>query len=158
MAEAGAFSVVIENTTEPLARAITDRFAPPTIGIGASVDCDGQILVVDDMIGLFTCSPSFIQSRCGPMPRWRSRLRRQFRLRCRRPCRPLSWAGACFRCGPAHWVSAMTQDVRARSLVCWVGSTESLRLACPRTVHPMPLAHRSVLSRPRRSTVGSHGR
>jgi 3-methyl-2-oxobutanoate hydroxymethyltransferase len=54
VADAGAFSVVIEKTIESLARAITDRIMPPTIGIGASVACDGQILVIDDMIGLFT--------------------------------------------------------------------------------------------------------
>jgi 3-methyl-2-oxobutanoate hydroxymethyltransferase len=61
VADAGAFSVVIEKTTEALARAITDRIAPPTIGIGASVACDGQILVVDDMIGLFTeFRPKFV--------------------------------------------------------------------------------------------------
>jgi len=62
VADAGAFSVVIEKTTEPLARAITDRITPPTIGIGASVACDGQILVVDDMIGLFTeFHPKFVR-------------------------------------------------------------------------------------------------
>jgi 3-methyl-2-oxobutanoate hydroxymethyltransferase len=62
VADAGAFSVVIENTTESLARAITDRIAPPTIGIGASAACDGQILVVDDMIGLFTeFQPKFVR-------------------------------------------------------------------------------------------------
>jgi 3-methyl-2-oxobutanoate hydroxymethyltransferase len=61
VADAGAFSVVIEKTSEPLARAITDRITPPTIGIGASVGCDGQILVVDDMIGLFTeFRPKFV--------------------------------------------------------------------------------------------------
>jgi 3-methyl-2-oxobutanoate hydroxymethyltransferase len=62
VAAAGAFSVVIEKTAEPLARAITERIAPPTIGIGASVACDGQILVVDDMIGLFTeFRPKFVR-------------------------------------------------------------------------------------------------
>lgn len=62
VADAGAFSVVIEKTAEPLARAITDRIMPPTIGIGASVACDGQILVVDDMIGLFTeFQPKFVR-------------------------------------------------------------------------------------------------
>jgi 3-methyl-2-oxobutanoate hydroxymethyltransferase len=62
VADAGAFSVVIEKTAEPLARAITDRIAPPTIGIGASVACDGQILVLDDMIGLFTeFHPKFVR-------------------------------------------------------------------------------------------------
>ena len=60
--EAGAFSVVIEKTTEVLARAITHRVSIPTIGIGASAACDGQILVVDDIIGLFTeFRPKFVQ-------------------------------------------------------------------------------------------------
>jgi 3-methyl-2-oxobutanoate hydroxymethyltransferase len=62
VADAGAFSVVIEKTAEPLARAITNRITPPTIGIGASVACDGQILVVDDMVGLFTeFHPKFVR-------------------------------------------------------------------------------------------------
>jgi 3-methyl-2-oxobutanoate hydroxymethyltransferase len=62
VADAGAFSVVIEKTAESLARTITDRIAPPTIGIGASVACDGQILVIDDMIGLFTeFRPKFVR-------------------------------------------------------------------------------------------------
>ena len=50
--EAGAFSVVIEGTIEAVAADITRRMAIPTIGIGASGDCDGQILVIDDMVGL----------------------------------------------------------------------------------------------------------
>ncbi|OBQ61162.1 3-methyl-2-oxobutanoate hydroxymethyltransferase [Mesorhizobium erdmanii] len=49
---AGAFSVVIEGTIEAVAADITRRIAIPTIGIGASPDCDGQILVIDDMVGL----------------------------------------------------------------------------------------------------------
>lgn len=52
VAEAGAFGVVIENTVEPLARALTKELAVPTIGIGASVACDGQILVTEDILGL----------------------------------------------------------------------------------------------------------
>lgn len=51
---AGAFSVVLEKVSEPLARRITSEIAIPTIGIGASPACDGQILVVDDMLGAFT--------------------------------------------------------------------------------------------------------
>ncbi len=59
---AGAFSVVIEKTAEPLSRAITERIGAPTIGIGASVACDGQILVIDDVIGLFTAfRPKFVK-------------------------------------------------------------------------------------------------
>ena len=62
VAEAGAFSVVIEKTAEPVARAITQAIAIPTIGIGASAVCDGQILVLDDVIGLFTAfRPKFVR-------------------------------------------------------------------------------------------------
>lgn len=53
ISEAGAFALVVEGTVEPLARAITNSVSVPTIGIGASVACDGQILVTDDVIGLF---------------------------------------------------------------------------------------------------------
>lgn len=48
----GAFSVVIEGTVEPVAAEITRRISIPTVGIGASAACDGQILVIDDAIGL----------------------------------------------------------------------------------------------------------
>ncbi|MEM7630704.1 MAG: 3-methyl-2-oxobutanoate hydroxymethyltransferase [Pseudomonadota bacterium] len=54
VAEAGAFSVVLEKVPATLADKITQAIAIPTIGIGASAGCDGQILVVDDMLGLFT--------------------------------------------------------------------------------------------------------
>lgn len=52
--EAGAFAVVLEKVPEALADRITEAVTIPTIGIGASARCDGQILVVDDMLGLFT--------------------------------------------------------------------------------------------------------
>lgn len=62
VAEAGAFSVVLEKVTEPLARRITGEVAIPTIGIGASPACDGQVLVVDDMLGLFgEFRPKFVK-------------------------------------------------------------------------------------------------
>lgn len=54
VAEAGAFAVVLEKVPEGLARSITSDLSIPTIGIGASAACDGQILVVDDMLGMFT--------------------------------------------------------------------------------------------------------
>ena len=60
--EAGAFALLIEGTVEPLAREITAAVAIPTIGIGASPACDGQILVSDDMLGLFSdFKPRFVK-------------------------------------------------------------------------------------------------
>lgn len=61
IAEAGAFALVIEGVVEPLARAITGEVACPTIGIGASAACDGQVLVVDDMLGMFERVPRFVR-------------------------------------------------------------------------------------------------
>lgn len=61
VAKAGAFSVVVEAVVEPLARSITDAIDCPTIGIGASDECDGQVLVVDDMLGMFERSPRFVK-------------------------------------------------------------------------------------------------
>ena len=60
--EAGAFAIVVEGTVEPLAREITAALSIPTIGIGASPACDGQILVSDDMLGLFNdFKPRFVK-------------------------------------------------------------------------------------------------
>ena len=61
VAEAGAFCVVIEAVAEPLARKITGAIAIPTIGIGASSACDGQILVLEDMLGLSPRVPKFVK-------------------------------------------------------------------------------------------------
>ena len=62
VAEAGAFSVVLEKVPAGLAGEITRAVPIPTIGIGASADCDGQVLVVDDMLGLFTpFKPKFVK-------------------------------------------------------------------------------------------------
>ena len=61
VAKAGAFSVVIEAVAEPLARKLTAAVAIPTIGIGASVACDGQILVMEDMLGLTPRVPKFVK-------------------------------------------------------------------------------------------------
>jgi 3-methyl-2-oxobutanoate hydroxymethyltransferase len=61
VAEAGAFSVVIEAVAEPLARKLTGQVAIPTIGIGASVACDGQVLVMEDMLGLSPRVPKFVK-------------------------------------------------------------------------------------------------
>jgi 3-methyl-2-oxobutanoate hydroxymethyltransferase len=61
VAEAGAFSVVLEAMAEPLARRISAEVAIPTIGIGASIACDGQILVLEDMLGLSPRVPKFVK-------------------------------------------------------------------------------------------------
>ena len=59
--QAGAFSVVLEAIAEPLAAKITKAVAIPTIGIGASVACDGQVLVMEDMLGLTPRVPKFVK-------------------------------------------------------------------------------------------------
>lgn len=61
VADAGAFAVVVEGVVEPLARQITEAVDIPTIGIGASPACDGQILVLEDMLGLNPRPPKFVK-------------------------------------------------------------------------------------------------
>jgi 3-methyl-2-oxobutanoate hydroxymethyltransferase len=61
VADAGAFSVVVEAVAEPLARQISATIPIPTIGIGASVACDGQVLVMEDMLGLSPKVPKFVK-------------------------------------------------------------------------------------------------
>lgn len=69
--EAGAFAVVLEGMVEPLAATITENITIPTIGIGASAKCDGQILVLEDMLGLSPWTPKFVKvyGQLGPMIR-----------------------------------------------------------------------------------------
>ncbi len=68
VAEAGAFAVVLEAIAEPLAAKITRDIPIPTIGIGASAACDGQVLVLEDMLGLSPRVPKFVKrySDLGP--------------------------------------------------------------------------------------------
>jgi 3-methyl-2-oxobutanoate hydroxymethyltransferase len=68
VAAAGAFAVVIEAVAEPLAKKITGALAIPTIGIGASPACDGQVLVLEDMLGLSPRVPKFVKryAELGP--------------------------------------------------------------------------------------------
>jgi 3-methyl-2-oxobutanoate hydroxymethyltransferase len=62
IAEAGAFAIVIEGTLESVARTVTTAVDVPTIGIGASAACDGQIIVADDILGLFgSFTPKFVK-------------------------------------------------------------------------------------------------
>lgn len=69
VSDAGAFAVVLEGMVEPLAARITKQIGIPTIGIGASADCDGQILVLEDMLGLNKRPPKFVKvyGQLGPM-------------------------------------------------------------------------------------------
>ncbi|WP_187336566.1 3-methyl-2-oxobutanoate hydroxymethyltransferase [Novosphingopyxis iocasae] len=66
VADAGAFAVVVEGVVETLADAIVEALDVPVIGIGASANCDGQVLVTEDMLGLFERTPRFVK-RYGDM-------------------------------------------------------------------------------------------
>lgn len=59
--DAGAFAVVVEGVVEPIAIAVTEAISCPTIGIGASAKCDGQVLVTEDMLGMFERVPRFVK-------------------------------------------------------------------------------------------------
>ena len=59
--QAGAFAIVVEGVVEPIAIAVTEAVGCPTIGIGASARCDGQVLVTEDMLGMFERVPRFVK-------------------------------------------------------------------------------------------------
>ena len=61
LAEAGAFAIVVEGVIEAIAVEVTEAVACPTIGIGASAQCDGQVLVTEDMLGMFERVPRFVK-------------------------------------------------------------------------------------------------
>jgi 3-methyl-2-oxobutanoate hydroxymethyltransferase len=61
VADAGAFAIVVEGVMEAIATDIARSVAPPVIGIGASAECDGQVLVTEDMLGLFERTPRFVK-------------------------------------------------------------------------------------------------
>ena len=61
VAEAGAFCMVVEGVMEEIASAVARSVEVPVIGIGASADCDGQVLVTEDMLGLFERTPRFVK-------------------------------------------------------------------------------------------------
>lgn len=69
IADAGAFTLVIEGVVEPIAARITQEIACPTIGIGASAQCDGQVLVIDDMLGMFERTARFVKRYDDLAPR-----------------------------------------------------------------------------------------
>ena len=62
VADAGAFAIVAEGVVEPLAKEIVAAVGCPVIGIGASAECDGQVLVTEDMLGLFERTPRFVKT------------------------------------------------------------------------------------------------
>ncbi|MGO9585026.1 MAG: 3-methyl-2-oxobutanoate hydroxymethyltransferase [Limisphaerales bacterium] len=69
LADAGAFAIVLELVTPPVAKEITARISIPTIGIGSGDDCDGQILVTLDLVGLFPWfTPRFVKPRAACAP------------------------------------------------------------------------------------------
>jgi 3-methyl-2-oxobutanoate hydroxymethyltransferase len=61
LADAGVFAIVVEGVVEPIAVTVTEAVACPTIGIGASARCDGQVLVTEDMLGMFERVPRFVK-------------------------------------------------------------------------------------------------
>jgi len=61
LGDAGAFAVVVEGVVEPIAIEVTKAIKCPTIGIGASAQCDGQVLVTEDMLGMFERVPRFVK-------------------------------------------------------------------------------------------------
>ena len=61
VADAGAFCIVVEGVMEQIASEVARTVAPPVIGIGASAECDGQVLVTEDMLGLFERTPRFVK-------------------------------------------------------------------------------------------------
>jgi 3-methyl-2-oxobutanoate hydroxymethyltransferase len=66
LADAGAFAIVLELVTPPVAREISQGISTPTIGIGSGPDCDGQILVTNDLIGTFPWfTPRFVKPRAN---------------------------------------------------------------------------------------------
>ena len=59
--QAGAFCIVVEGVVDEIATEVTRKVRAPVIGIGASADCDGQVLVTDDMLGMFERTPRFVK-------------------------------------------------------------------------------------------------
>uniref|UniRef100_UPI0040560B55 3-methyl-2-oxobutanoate hydroxymethyltransferase n=1 Tax=Candidatus Electrothrix sp. TaxID=2170559 RepID=UPI0040560B55 len=67
--QAGAFALVLEAVPAPLAKILRQKISVPVIGIGAGPDCDGQVLVVHDMLGLFEkFTPKFVKQYCHLAP------------------------------------------------------------------------------------------
>ncbi len=73
LADAGAFAIVLELVTPPVAQAITKAVSVPTIGIGSGPECDGQILVIHDLVGTFPWfTPKFVKPRLNAAEQMRT--------------------------------------------------------------------------------------
>ena len=107
VADAGAFAVVLEGMAELLAAKITRAISIPTIGIGASAECDGQILVMEDMLGLSPSVPKFVKkfAELGGGDR-----RRCKRLRCGSSRQAVSSQGTCLRNGQTGCRNAASHE------------------------------------------------
>jgi 3-methyl-2-oxobutanoate hydroxymethyltransferase len=76
LAEAGAFAVVLEIVTPTVAKTVTQKVSIPTIGIGSGPDCDGQILVIHDLIGTFPWfTPKFVKPRLNAAEQMKAAVR-----------------------------------------------------------------------------------
>lgn len=85
LVEAGAFGIVLELVTPPVAREITQNVPIPTLGIGSGADCDGQILVTNDLVGTFPWfTPRFVKPKLQAAEQMRSAIR-QWRLEVEKP-------------------------------------------------------------------------
>jgi 3-methyl-2-oxobutanoate hydroxymethyltransferase len=74
--QAGAFGLVLEIVTPPVAKEITKRISIPTIGIGSGPDCDGQILVTHDLLGTFPWfTPKFVKPKLNAAEQFRAAIR-----------------------------------------------------------------------------------
>jgi len=77
--QAGVFAIVLEGVEKNLSKSITKKLKIPTIGIGASIDCDGQVLVTDDILGLTKSKIKFVKEYTN-LRKYISSAAKQFRL------------------------------------------------------------------------------
>ena len=123
ISSSGAFTIVIEGVMEPVAREITEVVTVPTIGIGASSACDGQVLVTEDVVGLFSdFTPKFVR-RYANLGEAMENGRQSICRRC--PGTPVSGSRALLRCCQDRGCGNSTITILTRSRTkaetnrCW---------------------------------------
>ena len=127
VAEAGAFCIVVEGVLEEIATEVARSVALPVIGIGASADCDGQVLVTEDMLGLFERTPRFVKryddlaSRIGEAARELCRGSARAQLPERRPDLSPEAAHRVWTLGPLPLRDAAARRCAASFRSSWVG-------------------------------------